>query len=287
MLNIFLGCSSLIDVEIPDSVTLINDDAFGGCSSLQHIEVPTSVISIGDNCFAYCSSLSEVYLPGSVETIGCESFANCNGLEALILPQSIKVIGEKAFKDCSSLKYLEIPDSVKEIKHSAFSGCCALEDIYCLSTDIENAIKYHRIFEGVNTYKCKLHIPVGTKWSYKYDFLFGQFKDVETFSPLTGNVIYKKENIYLNEKGKSASLEQIADYLIDKLNLDKEDGNLFRSIYVGNDGSAILCRTDLKNHRKLERLEMEGLDIKHIIKLIDELPDKGNGTCTLPVNYNK
>ena len=141
------------------------------------------------------------------------------------------------------------------------------------------------IFEGVNKYKCVVHIPYGSRWSYCHDYTFNNFKNIETISPLTGNVIYPKDNIYLNENGESASLDQIADYIIDKLNLDEEDSNLFRSIYVNNNGSAILCRNDLKNHKKLERLEMEGLDIKHITKLIDDLPDKGNGTCTLPVNY--
>ena len=41
------------------SVTSIGYSAFGGCSSLANIEIPNSVASIGNYAFQYCSGLSK------------------------------------------------------------------------------------------------------------------------------------------------------------------------------------------------------------------------------------
>ena len=67
----FQGCSSLVTINLPDSITLIGSSAFYGCSSLTTINLPGSITSIGVNAFYGCSSLTDV-------SIG--SGFNCNGL---------------------------------------------------------------------------------------------------------------------------------------------------------------------------------------------------------------
>ncbi len=76
----FYGCSSLVSIEIPSSVTSIGVGAFYGCSSLVSIEIPSSVTSIGDGAFAGCSSLASIVIPSSVTSIGWQTFAGCSGL---------------------------------------------------------------------------------------------------------------------------------------------------------------------------------------------------------------
>ena len=46
-----IGCRSLTDIVIPNSVTSIGDGAFNGCESLTNIVIPNSVTSIGDGAF--------------------------------------------------------------------------------------------------------------------------------------------------------------------------------------------------------------------------------------------
>lgn len=70
--------SNLESIIIPDSVTVIGDDAFTSCCSLINIIIPDSVLCIGYNAFSYCSSLESVSIPSSVTYIGEGIFYGCN-----------------------------------------------------------------------------------------------------------------------------------------------------------------------------------------------------------------
>lgn len=50
----FWLCSSLTNINIPNSVTTIGESAFGGCESLTNINIPNSVTTIGDEAFYGC-----------------------------------------------------------------------------------------------------------------------------------------------------------------------------------------------------------------------------------------
>ena len=63
----FEGCTALISITIPDSVTSIGNGAFNGCSSLESVTIPDSVTSIGYGAFGDCTSLKTVYYAGSKE----------------------------------------------------------------------------------------------------------------------------------------------------------------------------------------------------------------------------
>ena len=45
----FVGCTSLTNVTIPDSVTRIGEGAFAGCMMLRVIYIPSAVTTIGDS----------------------------------------------------------------------------------------------------------------------------------------------------------------------------------------------------------------------------------------------
>ena len=59
-LAVFSGCSSLANVEIPDSVTAISLYAFQDCTSLTSVRVPGSVVKIDRRAFDNCKQLSLV-----------------------------------------------------------------------------------------------------------------------------------------------------------------------------------------------------------------------------------
>ena len=62
---------------IPNSVTTIENWAFGGCNSLTSINIPNSVTTIGNSAFWGCDSLTNINIPNSVTTIGKYAFDGC------------------------------------------------------------------------------------------------------------------------------------------------------------------------------------------------------------------
>ena len=61
----FHGCSRLISIAIPCSVTSISSDMFSWCERLTNIIIPKSVTSIGDGVFDCCDKLKTIYYEGS------------------------------------------------------------------------------------------------------------------------------------------------------------------------------------------------------------------------------
>ena len=58
----FYNKSTITDLTLSDSVTIIREDAFNGCSSLISLSIPESVTSIGSSAFNGCNRLSSVYV---------------------------------------------------------------------------------------------------------------------------------------------------------------------------------------------------------------------------------
>ena len=71
------GRTCLQSVTIPNSVTIIGDEAFSECYSLESITIPNSVRNIGDYAFSLCESLQSITIPNSVRNIGNHAFYNC------------------------------------------------------------------------------------------------------------------------------------------------------------------------------------------------------------------
>ena len=65
----FSRCTSLTNVTISDSVTIIEESAFYGCTSLTDVTIPDGVTSIGKSAFTNCTSLTSITIPNSVESI--------------------------------------------------------------------------------------------------------------------------------------------------------------------------------------------------------------------------
>jgi hypothetical protein len=72
--------NSIKKVEISDSVTSIDANAFYNCYSLSQVTIPDSVTSIDANAFYNCRSLSQVTIPDSVTSMGTSAFSSCYSL---------------------------------------------------------------------------------------------------------------------------------------------------------------------------------------------------------------
>ena len=95
--NAFKGCSSLVEVKLPSTLTSIGESAFEDCSNLKEITLPSTLTSIEDRAFHNCSSLTAITIPNSVTSIGTEAFLGCPNLKQVTIGRSVTEIGNRAF----------------------------------------------------------------------------------------------------------------------------------------------------------------------------------------------
>lgn len=161
----FHGCSSLTSINIPSSVTSISRSAFQNCSSLTSINIPNSVTSIGEFAFELCSNLTSVTIPSSVTSIGTGAFGSCSSLTSVTIPSSVTSIGESAFYGCSSLTSITIPSSVTYIYQLAFDGCISLTSVVFKGSNPPRGTKITDMFKHAPN-NLKFIIPKGAKSAY-------------------------------------------------------------------------------------------------------------------------
>ncbi|MBQ8831762.1 MAG: leucine-rich repeat domain-containing protein [Oscillospiraceae bacterium] len=126
----FSNSYEIITVDIPNTVTELQEGAFYYCTALQSITLPSSVRKIGDSAFFSNMSLKSVELPSSLSTLGIGAFENCANLVSVNIPRRLSVISSSAFKSCTALQTITFDGTPKEIAGAAFSGCTSLDTVY-------------------------------------------------------------------------------------------------------------------------------------------------------------
>ena len=125
----FIDCSKLAEINIPAGVTEIGSNCFDGCESLKKIDIPDGVKSIGNYAFDGCKELREIVISDSVTEIGYGAFRCCEKLESVTLSKNITAINSKLFSNCFSLGSVDIPAGVTVIEDNAFANCTSLESV--------------------------------------------------------------------------------------------------------------------------------------------------------------
>lgn len=72
--------SDITSVEIPDTVTVIEEKAFYECEDLVSVKISENITEIGDAAFINCKNLKSIRLPASLKTIGSAAFYGCESL---------------------------------------------------------------------------------------------------------------------------------------------------------------------------------------------------------------
>ena len=118
------------EVTIPESVTMIGDEAFCGCTQLTSLWIPEGVKRIGDYAFWKCENLTEIRLPQTLTTIGARAFLDCRSLTSIVIPEGVTEIGEGAFWGCSHLTKLTLPSLNIIFGTAVFRGCQQLTEVF-------------------------------------------------------------------------------------------------------------------------------------------------------------
>lgn len=113
-----------ITLDYPNEITSVEGK---DNEALTYIQIPNTVTSINDNAFEFCIGLKSANIPNGVTSIR-GTFNACSALTSVTLPDTLQTIGDSAFMECSSLTSITIPSSVTMIESCAFDYCEALTD---------------------------------------------------------------------------------------------------------------------------------------------------------------
>ena len=132
----FSNCTSLENVKLESTtMTSFTTDeyswdvnTFANCTSLKSIDLPESITIIDNGVFSGCTGLTSITLPENLTEIGSNAFSD-SGLTSISFPETLTIIGDSAFNECDGLTSATFPANVTEIRSSAFYGCTQLKDI--------------------------------------------------------------------------------------------------------------------------------------------------------------
>ena len=122
----FKNCTHLREINLPDGIMSIGNNAFYGCTNLALTVLPDSVTSISNNAFYGCTNLALAVLPDGLTSIGNNAFQGCTNLALTVLPDGLTSIGSAAFRGCTNLALTVLPDGVTSISNHAFYDCTSL-----------------------------------------------------------------------------------------------------------------------------------------------------------------
>lgn len=213
----FASCKNLINVVLSDGVKYIKIYAFLNCSSLYTINIPNSVTSIEQGAFQY-TNITTVTIPQSVSQIGNQPFDsdkltsikvasgnttfdsrnNCNAiietatnrlvlgcdntvipddveiidgafvncsLQSVTLPQSVTTLYNGSFQACDQLSSISMGSNVTYIGNLCFDWCTSLTDFYCKAKTPPTLGEL--VFHKVPLADATLHVPASSINLYK------------------------------------------------------------------------------------------------------------------------
>ena len=143
--------SKLTGIEIPNSVTEINQNAFDNCTGIKTLTYNTNAID--NNILRRMTNLETVNVGDDITSIGRNLFSRLKNIKTINIGSSVSDIGERAFNGCSGLTSINIPNSVTSIGDAAFDGC-PIETLTFNTNAIGSA------FRGMSTLKT---INIGDK----------------------------------------------------------------------------------------------------------------------------
>ena len=168
-------CYNLADVIFPETLEMIQQEAFMNCTSLTSLTLPASITSLGGDAFRNCSALSElninsdivgssfyeksftgtpvsvVNMNENVTSIGSSAFSGAS-ISSILIPANVKSIGSNAFYESLTLASVSFaPNSILQtVDMYAFSYCSKLK-----SFDASNCNNITQIDAGV-FYDCTI-----------------------------------------------------------------------------------------------------------------------------------
>lgn len=278
--NAFSGCTGLVSIELPETITHIGKRAFCNNKNLNKLVIPGNVSEMGEYAMEGCENLKTAGPTGGEydiqfgwkKEIPDHSFHGCMSLEQIEIPKSISKIGEQAFS-VSGIKRIELSENITELGKYAFWNCERLEnilyDIICLEADRKLVYTYtDGMFGGAGKESQNITLTIGDNVTDIPDYIFKKAnikelvigEKVEYMGVRAFELCESIEKIYYNAKNLSvieagpfiSGLSQNGLELIIGDNVESIQDSFFFNGYEHNHKYPLLCRKIVmgKNFKK-------------------------------------
>ncbi len=234
----FYKVTTLKNVTIGNSVTIIKEYIFDCCRGITSIEIPSSVTTIGKYAFHH-NGLHEVHIPAGVTSIGYYAFTCVNlqkitmdkdnevynipdnsniimkgdsvifGWQGAVIPEYATCIDNGAFEE-ASITSITIPAGVTSIGDCAFQACVYLDGIYCLSATPATAYysTFYSLYENAT-----LYVPIGASAAYRAadywknftNIVEMDFTGIEDIEADGDNALHGAKDAYYDLNGRRVS----------------------------------------------------------------------------------
>ena len=199
---------NVVEFVFPDSVTLIQNNAFTQVSACKKITMSKNLKTIEMWSFYNSANLETIVFPKdcAVESIDKGTFSGCTRLANINLENctSLKTLGDGAFQSCRAIDRFALPDSIETI---GFQTLYDLGELELVSDYLpKNLKKVDQYFlSGCKLKNNVLYFPQGfTSFDSRYSFVGG----FEPETSLTLVFLGKMTNVNLSD----TSLTTFLDY---------------------------------------------------------------------------
>lgn len=204
-------------IILPKKLEAIGNHAFSG-TGLKEIELPESLTTLDYNAFSYCASLSSVKIPGKVERISPYSFSGCTGLTDIVLPSTLEYCKGFAFNECGNIKTIE----TRSVLPPTTDGSCPLSGVDLTGVTLyvpSWSVGEYQLADGWNsfyTFQASNYLPQSIKVNKDFYFSLGD-NDNKEYRPnismtwsghevqdVNGNTNYDRGNLTVSSRSKLA-----------------------------------------------------------------------------------
>ena len=151
----FEGCDFVTKISIPDTVTIVGDNAFSDTEYYNNennwengvlyidkvlYEVSEDVkgeftVKDGTTAIAYyafmgCTEITKISIPGSVKILPYRTFRGCTSLTDLNVGEGTEIIEDQAFSFCVKLNNINLPKTITRVGLAAFNNTAFYNDEY-------------------------------------------------------------------------------------------------------------------------------------------------------------
>lgn len=208
----------MTSIELPNSLTTIDEAAFRECTSLASVTLTSNLTSIEIHAFIGCSQLKEVrynilddlatYIQTDHPEIVVDYDSNCEfkyyqnnqEITSLKIPAGITSIGKNVFQKYNGIQSLTFSPALTSISDLQFS--CDFSNLKSVSVGWQDPIAAGDFFKDAYMRNCTLYVPEGTKLPYAIADVWAGF----------GNIIEYNNQPTITLEQPGTLSQKISDY---------------------------------------------------------------------------